>query len=253
MREYKNDKEFPDKIKRLFEEKFEQVQADASLKTAKLMYKEIKTEEKKCQAVEKEIDSYLIMQIQKQKDITSEWVIKHTLQMNKQHSLENELSKLKQLLKECNREIEVRDGQLEDRERENAILRSENYKISMQLETLQKTYAAIRQELLKKDDLVDKHKHNERRLQKLFDKAKEGNTEKEKMIKEQNGLISELETMANEEQAERIRIVNIMYKKIEKMDKELDQTIKDYAKKAYKKRQVSKNFEFQKTGELKPT
>ena len=64
--------------------------------------------------------------------------------MNKQHSLENELSKLKQLLKECNREIEVRDGQIEDRERENAILRSENYKISMQLETLQKTYAAIR-------------------------------------------------------------------------------------------------------------
>ena len=64
--------------------------------------------------------------------------------MNKQHSLENELSKIKQLLKECNREIEVRDGQLEDRERENAILRSENYKTSMQLETLQKTYAAIR-------------------------------------------------------------------------------------------------------------
>ena len=56
------------------------------------------------------------------------------------------------------------------------------------------------------------------------------------MIKEQIGLIKELETMANEEQAERIRIVNIMYKKIEKMDKELDQTIKDYAKKAYKKR-----------------
>ena len=50
--------------------------------------------------------------------------------------------------------------------------------------------------------------------------------------------------MANEEQTERIRIVNLMYTRIEKMDKELDDTIKAYAKKTYKKRQQSKMFEF---------
>ena len=50
--------------------------------------------------------------------------------------------------------------------------------------------------------------------------------------------------MANEEQAERIRITRIMYKKIEKMDKDFDQSVKDYAKKTLKQRQASKNLEF---------
>ena len=56
--------------------------------------------------------------------------------------------------------------------------------------------------------------------------------------------------MANEEQTERIRIVNLMYTRIEKMDKELDDTIKAYAKKTYKKRQQSKMFEFTNVAEL---
>ena len=41
MREFKFDQDFAGKIKRLFEEKFEHIQSDASIKTAKLMYKDI--------------------------------------------------------------------------------------------------------------------------------------------------------------------------------------------------------------------
>ena len=65
---------------------------------------------------------------------------------------------MSELLKECNREIAVRDGQLEDRERENALARNENYILSSRLEVLEKTKDAISKELLKKDDLVDKYK-----------------------------------------------------------------------------------------------
>ena len=59
--------------------------------------------------------------------------------------------------------------------------------------------------------------------------------------------------MANEEQAERIRIVNEMYKQSQKMDKDFAQSIKDYAKKVHKKRQESKNLEFKATGEIPKT
>ena len=42
MQDFKFDKNFTDKLRRLFEERFIQIQSDASLKTAKLMYKDVK-------------------------------------------------------------------------------------------------------------------------------------------------------------------------------------------------------------------
>lgn len=102
-------------------------------------------------------------------------MMKLQCQVNKTTVLENDLTRVARTLKDCNKEVANRDGQLLERDKEISMQRMEIYRYKAILDAREKEQKALSDALGKHMDQVDKYKDMEKQVRLLFEKAKEGN------------------------------------------------------------------------------